>query len=274
MIKLCSVTSLLFLVAITACTENDGDIPTDSNIQSGSTSSCTTSTLDIQLESTTSAGCDRLGSITVSADGGEGGYNYSIGNENASSLGVFDDLMAGVYTVSVIDAAGCSKSQSVTVEASDDAIALSLTINQNAGCGIADGSISASAEGGEGELLYSIDGGEFDLLSTFSDLDVGAHSVVVKDDNGCQSAETVEIKSGVSYQNEVASIISQNCATSGCHNGSRSPNLSMLTSIQINASRVNIRTLGRSMPPRSRTPLTDEQIQLINCWVNDGALDN
>ncbi len=76
----------------------------------------------------------------------------------------------------------------------------------------------------------------------------------------------------VSFNADVQPIIAANCAVSGCHDGTRFPNLTTVAGVQQNAQRIKIRTGNRSMPI-GRT-LTSEQIEKITCWVDAGALNN
>ena len=65
----------------------------------------------------------------------------------------------------------------------------------------------------------------------------------------------------------------KNCAISGCHNGvSRSNNFSEYASAKSFAKTIKSKTQDRSMPFDGS--LTQNQIDLIACWVNDGALQN
>jgi hypothetical protein len=68
--------------------------------------------------------------------------------------------------------------------------------------------------------------------------------------------------------------MANSCAISGCHDGSVSslPNFSNLSVIQANASMIKSRTQSGNMPKTGS--LTQNQIDLIACWVDDGALDN
>ena len=74
------------------------------------------------------------------------------------------------------------------------------------------------------------------------------------------------------YSGVIQGIIASNCAISGCHDGSISPDLTTFNTIQSRASRIKARTANGSMP-RGRT-LTQTEIDLIACWVDDGALEN
>ena len=64
-----------------------------------------------------------------------------------------------------------------------------------------------------------------------------------------------------------------NCAVSGCHNGTQFPDFRSLSNIQQNKDQIRQRTQTGNMPPNGRS-LTQQQIDLIACWIDDGALDN
>jgi len=49
------------------------------------------------------------------------------------------------------------------------------------------GSITVQATGGTGNYDYAVDGGSFQINSTFTGLDVGSYSFIVRDENGCES---------------------------------------------------------------------------------------
>lgn len=59
------------------------------------------------------------GSVTVTATGGNGGYQYRINNGAFQSSGTFNDLAAGSYTVNAQDSEGCMAILSVTIEEGD-----------------------------------------------------------------------------------------------------------------------------------------------------------
>jgi hypothetical protein len=65
----------------------------------------------------------------------------------------------------------------------------------------------------------------------------------------------------------------KNCATTGCHNGvSRSNDFREYTSAKTFANSIKSKTQDRSMPFDGT--LTQDQIDLIACWVDDGAVLN
>jgi uncharacterized membrane protein len=75
-----------------------------------------------------------------------------------------------------------------------------------------------------------------------------------------------------SFANDIFPIISTNCAVSGCHKGTGLPDFTALKNIQANAAAIKAQTGSRNMPIGKS--LTQDQINVIACWVNDGALDN
>ena len=74
---------------------------------------------------------------------------------------------------------------------------------------------------------------------------------------------------------DVNPIIQNNCAFSGCHgNGSGNGPGALLTFEQIKnaASQIKAAVVSRSMPPGGA--LSNTQIQIISCWVDNGSLNN
>ncbi len=158
-------------------------------------------------------------------------------------------------------AADCSKKPSVSV-----------TGIVASPCGQTGGSFDVTASGGVGKITYSINGTSFQDANSFKNLAAGKYTVTVKDANNCTNTAQATVESGTSYKAAVKSIIETSCAISGCHAGSQSPNFTSFANIQANAERIKTRTLAKTMPPSSR--LSDQQINLIKCWVDDGAKDN
>jgi hypothetical protein len=78
---------------------------------------------------------------------------------------------------------------------------------------------------------------------------------------------------GTSWSNDILPIMEKNCAITGCHNGtSRSNNFSQYASAKSFAKTIKSKTQDRTMPFDGS--LTQQQIDLIACWVDDGALQN
>ncbi|WP_170110183.1 T9SS type A sorting domain-containing protein [Flavilitoribacter nigricans] len=159
---------------------------------------CTT-TCDATVEQPDALSCDATpsdascfggsdGSISVSGSGGTAPYEYSIdGGTTYQASGTFDNLSAGMYTVTVRDANGCTSTCDATVD-QPDALSCDATPTDASCNGVADGSISVSGSGGTAPYEYSIDGGTtYQASGTFDNLSAGMYTVTVRDANGCTS---------------------------------------------------------------------------------------
>ncbi len=172
---------------------------------------------------------------------------------------------------------GCSKSNMEEVDLCANPPQVSVNATATL-VGQSTGSIAVNASGGTAPLMYSINGNNFQLASTFSNLSAGNYSVTVKDANNCtESANAVinEVQE-VSYADDIRPIIDANCQRSGCH-GSMSgiPDWSTYETVKSEASLIKTRTSEKSMPPStSGVSLNSTQIQLIADWVDQGAPNN
>ncbi|MFY0600831.1 MAG: SprB repeat-containing protein [Cyclobacteriaceae bacterium] len=216
------------------------------------------------------------GQLVVNVSGGTGVYTYSIDGAAEVSSNTFSELTAGDYTIVVKDDTGCTTQvdANVGVDNGDISQSISATVS---GCGTSLATISVDATGGNGTYSYSLDKSDFVSTGEFQDVSAGMHSVTLKDGNGCETVDEIQVLSGVSLKDDVATIISTNCATnSGCHatgaSGSR-PVLETAQQIIDKADRIMIRTEAKTMPP-SGGSLTNAQIATIACWVEDGTLNN
>lgn len=135
------------------------------------------------------------------------------------------------------------------------------------------GKIEVAASGGTAPYRYELNVGLENGTGSFNRVGAGDHIVRVKDANDCEETLVVKVSSNVSFQ-DVRTIVRSSCARSACHDGSRNiPNFNMEENIRSFSFEIQSRTGDRSMPPpNAAPPLTDDQIQLIDCWVRDGAL--
>ena len=82
----------------------------------------------------------------------------------------------------------------------------------------------------------------------------------------------------VSYANDVSPIVTTKCAIDNCHNGSLGADRNWTVYQNLHDKRQNVKTkvVNREMPPASSPAgaLTDAQIQVISCWVDQGAQNN
>lgn len=120
------------------------------------------------------------GSATILVAGGTAPYSYLW--SNGSSSATISSLAAGVYTCSVTDVNGCSKTASVVIT-QPAALALSATASTTGCYGSAAGSITISATGGTSPYSFQWNNGS--TATTLAGLAAGTYSATVTDTNGC-----------------------------------------------------------------------------------------
>ncbi|MCH7515301.1 MAG: hypothetical protein IH947_15370 [Bacteroidetes bacterium] len=232
---------------------------------------CSISDIAVQADEIKNADCDLAnGLITVSGSGGESPYLYSLDSNEPQSLNTFTELSAGIYMITITDANGCTNSVEVVVENNEGVTANASTTSS--GCGKSAGTISVSVTNGDEPYSYILDSGQAQPGFTFIGLGQGSYEVRVVDANGCDFTFETQVLSGVSFVQLISPIIANNCALASCHGGTQFPDFRVFSNIQNNAQIIKTRTQNKSMPLTGS--LTNEQIDLIACWVDDGALDN
>jgi len=158
------------------------------------------------------------GSASANASGGTPAYYYSwapYGGSAATATG----LMAGVFTVTVTDAIGCSNTATVTVTQAL-AISATITVNNNVNCnGGNNGSATVNAAGGTPSYFYSWVpyGGN---SQTASNLGAGTFTVNITDIYGCAQTAQTTITQPPLLTGSVVSVTHVSC--NGGSNGSAS----------------------------------------------------
>jgi hypothetical protein len=76
-----------------------------------------------------------------------------------------------------------------------------------------------------------------------------------------------------SWENDILPLMKRSCAVEGCHDGISRRDWSQYDEVKRYASSAKLRTQNRSMPFEG-PPLTQDEINLIACWVDNGALNN
>ena len=201
-------------------------------------------------------------------------FSFNEGDFNQTTS--FSQLGAGNYTVvAKNELTGCTSDTLFINIENENGFSISLNNKENSSCGANEGLIDISQVEGIEPIEFKINNEPFQSESIFTNLSPGNYDITARDANGCEvMISDIRITSGVSLANDITSIINTNCAVTGCHNGSQPPNLSNTDNIISSASRIKSRTSSGSMPPSGREDLTQEEIDLIACWVDDGALNN
>ncbi len=259
------ILSILTMAFLMSCSNDDG-----------ASVDCSQSDLSVSVSGTVDPDCPALGSFEVTGSGGTAPYTFSINETDFQDGTTFSDLSAGSFTVTVMDADGCTATTTATLTEQGDAVIVSLTATDS-DCGNPIGTITATASGGDGTYTFSLDGGSTQGSGDFSGVSSGSHDVTVIDGTGCSTTESIVVSSGTSWSSQISSILSSNCAVSGCHNGDNGANRNwtVFSNVQSNASSIKSRTEAGTMPPAgSGQSLSASEIALIACWVDDGAPQN
>ena len=90
---------------------------------------------------------------------------------------------------------GCVYSTTINITSSGGPTDVNVTTTP-AACGADNGSITiGTVTGGDAPYEYSVDGAAYGSPRTYDDLGAGAHTVAVRDDNGCVYSTTINITS-------------------------------------------------------------------------------
>ncbi len=162
-------------------TSSQGCTGTDSHTINGSPGI----NLDISIENVKCFGTP-TGKITVLASGGTAPilFNWS----NGATSNILPNLNAGQYTMTVSDAAGCSKVQTITVT-QPAAINLSFTTSGGS-CGN-NGFATANVSGGTMPYQFAWNTGQ--TTQSIFGIPAGDFAVTVTDANQCSAASTANI---------------------------------------------------------------------------------
>ncbi len=129
------------------------------------------------------------GAITATGTGGTPPYSFSIGGTFQASPD-FNNLVAGSYTLTVMDQAGNTRSTTVTLT---DAAGSTMTVATHpVDCNGQGGSLTITASGGTLPLAYSSDGTNYGSGNVFAG-PAGNYTLYVKDANGCIATQSATI---------------------------------------------------------------------------------
>ncbi|MEO9967876.1 MAG: hypothetical protein ABJF11_18940 [Reichenbachiella sp.] len=234
---------------------------------------CEVSDLKLTVSGNVNADCNEGASIELDATGGEGPYLYSFDGSPEQDLTTFNGMpLGGPFLAKVQDVNGCEATLDVEITGDENTVTFEAQ-STDAGCGSSQGTITVEASGGEGAYSYKIEDETFGDVSSFNQLEAGTYRVSVKDGTGCINVQGIQVLSGISYESEVKSIVIGSCATTDCHvSGTGRVDLSIFSNVQANAASIRTRVSNKSMPKDDE--LTNEEIETILCWIDDGALNN
>ncbi|HKK11875.1 MAG TPA: T9SS type B sorting domain-containing protein, partial [Flavobacteriaceae bacterium] len=145
---------------------------------------------------------DATGSVSaINVTGGQGSYQYILNFEDGSTAGpqvsnMFDNLVAGTYSITVIDGLGCDFTTPTVTITEPSPVTASLVQLNGLTC-FNDGSLELSASGGTPPYQYSTDGvsysGSFTASVTIAPVSAGVYQYYVRDANGCEASVSNQV---------------------------------------------------------------------------------
>lgn len=161
--------------------------------------SCTSITepevLSVSFSGETNLTCfgELSGPIQALVSGGTQGYQYTWDPPQSPSGPIVEDLVAGLYVVTVTDGNGCSVINEFEINQPAELTAI-LSSTPETTSGANDGSATAAAMGGTPGYTY--DWGNAGTGPTVSNLVPGVYEVTITDANGCTLVESVVVPAG------------------------------------------------------------------------------
>ena len=129
------------------------------------------------------------GTIEINISGGTEPYTYAW--SNGMSNAALEDLEAGQYVLTITDADNCITVQTITLT-EPSLLGANVSFLENISCADAnDGQVQIDVFGGTGTYSYEWSNG-FDVAGS-EDLPFGEYSIIISDENGCQTEVTFEI---------------------------------------------------------------------------------
>jgi hypothetical protein len=131
--------------------------------------------------------------INSSVTGGTAPYSYewSTGDQGTT----LNNVPAGVYSLEVTDATGCTLIEEVIVELDCEEMDITIITNDESYDGASDGYVIANVSGGQAPYTYDWNNGASDQ-QTYLNLEAGDYSIVVVDSRGCLDSSSTTINVG------------------------------------------------------------------------------
>ena len=130
------------------------------------------------------------GSVGIEIEGNTGPYQFRIEQGNFKSSPSFDGLSAGVVHIAAIDADGCIVEDQIEIGESTKPKPIAQIDRTH--CGLDNGSIHLSVEGGLGPFQFGINN-QFQSDTAFTNLAAGEYTLAVMDADACLDSIKVKI---------------------------------------------------------------------------------
>ena len=141
------------------------------------------------------------GSIGATVVGGSPDYTYQWSNDSTTMS--IDNLGPGMYSVTVIDDAGCEAIEEYEINEPDDLLTTLVNIINETN-NMSDGSVEVTVSGGVMPYTYEwtdLDGNVVGTMEDIDSLPAGTYQLFVTDSNDCVSSSSYTIQNSTSTNN-------------------------------------------------------------------------
>lgn len=144
------------------------------------------------------------GSITATPTNGTAAYTYQVDANAPQASNVLTGLTAGVHSVTVRDANGCTSTNNITVPTANGIVA-NTTTTATTCAAAANGSITVNVTTGTAPYQYTLDAGAPQASNIFNGVGSGPHSVTIRDAANCVAVVPVTVAAGPGISASAAS---------------------------------------------------------------------
>lgn len=143
--------------------------------------------------------------FTVQVSDGAGGYDETISNTTAMGAVTFENMPAGTYSITIVDATGAEVyTSTLTIDGPAMPLSAVAQVAVALSCTIANGQLDVDVTGGTGPYTYEWDNGTNLPSNTITN--GGTYSVTVTDDNTCTAISMVTVDEQSDIDFEVISL--------------------------------------------------------------------
>jgi hypothetical protein len=208
--------------------------------------------------------------------GGEQPYLFYINDETTSQTeNSFKNISSGIHSITVTDKNGCSAILSNVVVPAQN-FKFTANIQDDTECLDHNGSVTIEVQEGTAPFSYALNDATATENNSFDNLAAGNYTIVIKDAALCTAELNItilQVNTNTSWASDVLPIIKTSCAVNGCHDGKTRIDYRLYSNAFKNAANIKQYTQDGRMPFDGLS-LSQNQIDLITCWVNEGAPEN
>jgi gliding motility-associated-like protein len=149
------------------------------------------------------------GRAAIEVSGGIGSHLFAINDAAYVMDSLLLNIGPGNYTIHVRDENNCVVSQAITIENTAYPV-INEIMSESPICLNGKGSVSVIAQGST-KLEYSLDGTNYQVSADFTQVAGGTYDIWVRDSNGCQDMEQLDLLPNDKFEIEEIRITAASC---------------------------------------------------------------